>query len=257
MSLPPIIVDDLDRAIDRYVKELGFRLEMIKPADAPREALLSEPPAVAGGLTSQELRFITLRSNKARLQPPATAGGSDWVRGRAGMEYRDLVPNRLGGKVIASHIRLTEGGEVPDYVHYHKIALQIIYCLKGRIKVVYEDQGPPFWLEAGDCVLQPPEIRHRVLECEAGSEVIEVTSPAEHETWVEHEITLPTAHFKPDRDFGGQRFVRRNAAANASGHLGIAAVTGARFDAGISSDVTGQRSLWVKLADGERLSIDL
>ena len=88
----------------------------------------------------------------------------------------------------------------------------MIYCKRGRIKVVYEDQGPPFWLETGDCVLQPPEIRHRVLECTAGAEVIEVSMPAEHETWVEHKITLPTAELKPDRDFSGQRFMRSVAA---------------------------------------------
>ncbi|HEX3102389.1 MAG TPA: VOC family protein, partial [Pyrinomonadaceae bacterium] len=133
------------------------------------------------------------------VQPPATAGGSDWVLGRAGMEYRDLIPGRLGGKVIVSHIRLTSGGEVPDYVHYHKVDFQMIYCKRGRISVVYEDQGPPFWLETGDCVLQPPEIRHRVLECTAGAEVIEVSMPAEHETWVEHEMELPTSELKPDR----------------------------------------------------------
>src|SRR5205085_1261926 len=89
-----------------------------------------------------------------------------------------------------------------------KIDFQMIYCTRGRIRVVYEDQGPPFWLETGDCVLQPPEIRHRVLECTAGAEVIEVSAPAEHETWVEHEIRLPTQMLRPERDFGGQRFVR-------------------------------------------------
>jgi quercetin dioxygenase-like cupin family protein len=124
------------------------------------------------------------------------------------MEYRDLLPSRLGGKLIASHIRLSRGGDVPDYIHYHKVLFQLIYCLSGRIKVVYEDQGPPFWLAAGDCVLQPPEIRHRVLEAEAGSEVLEISSPAEHETWVEHEMSLPTADKKPDRFFDGHRFVR-------------------------------------------------
>ena len=124
------------------------------------------------------------------------------------MMYRDLLPDRLGGKLIASHIRLTEGGPVPDYVHYHKIEFQMIRCIKGRILLVYEDQGEPFWLEPGDWVIQPPEIRHRVLECEAGSEVIEISMPAEHETWVDHEMTLPTIEYRPDRDFGGQRFVR-------------------------------------------------
>jgi mannose-6-phosphate isomerase-like protein (cupin superfamily) len=77
--------------------------------------------------------------------------------------------------------------------------------------VVYEDQGPPFILEAGDCVLQPPEIRHRVLESSAGLEVIEISSPAIHETWVDHELILPTSQFLPERIFNGQKFVRHQA----------------------------------------------
>ncbi|MGB4989659.1 MAG: cupin domain-containing protein, partial [Pyrinomonadaceae bacterium] len=131
----------------------------------------------------------------------------DWITGRAGMEYRDLIPDRMDGEVIASHIRLTKGGEVPDYVHYHKVDFQLIRCLKGRIKVVYEDQGEPFWLEPGDYVIQPPEIRHRVLECTEGSEVMEISIPAEHETWIDHEMTLPTRTVNPERLFSGQRFV--------------------------------------------------
>ena len=216
----PILCDDLDAAVDEYTTKLGYRLDMIFPADAPREAVLSVPSAVADGLLlattiSVERKQIRLVQSIANVQSPTTAGGTDpetsdseWITGRAGMEYRDLIPDRLGRKVIASHIRLSKGGEVDDYVHYHKVDFQMIYCKRGRIRVVYEDQGPPFWLETDDCVLQPPEIRHRVLECTAGAEVIEVSMPAEHETWVEHEIELPTAEIKPDRDFGGQRFVR-------------------------------------------------
>jgi quercetin dioxygenase-like cupin family protein len=202
---PPVQVEDLDAAIEQY-KARGYRLDMIFPAEDPREALVSRG------------------EERLRLQKPVRSQGTDqyrgspysvrasatgdWLRGRAGMEYRDLIPDRLGGKVIASHIRLTEGGEVPDYVHYHKIDFQVIYCKKGRIKVVYQDQGEPFWLEAGDLVLQPPEIRHRVLECTAGAEVIEITTPAEHETWVDHEMELPNSSLNSARDFSGQRFVR-------------------------------------------------
>ena len=208
MSEPTIIAcDNLDEAIQKY-SELGYRLDMIFPADSPREALMSEPSATAGGLTSDSLHreTIRLKLSQPNVQPPNTAGGSDWVTGRAGMEYRDLIPGRLGGKAIASHIRLADEGPVADYVHYHKVDFQMIYCLKGRIKVVYQDQGPPFWLETGDCVVQPPEIRHRVLECTAVAEVLEVTMPAEHETWVEHEMSLPNDIVNPDREFNGQRF---------------------------------------------------
>src|SRR5215468_9464914 len=136
------------------------------------------------------------------------AANNAWYVGRAGMEYRDLIPGRLGGRFIASHIRIPGGGETPDYVHYHKALFQMIYCKAGWARVVYEDQGPPFALEAGDCVLQPPEIRHRVLESSAGLEVIEVACPAEYETCADNELRLPTREVLPERLFGGQRFVR-------------------------------------------------
>jgi quercetin dioxygenase-like cupin family protein len=139
------------------------------------------------------------------------AANDAWYVGRAGMQYRDLIPGRLGGRFIASHIRIPDGGETPDYVHYHKALFQMIYCKAGWALVVYEDQGPPFALEAGDCVLQPPEIRHRVLESSAGLEVIEVACPAEYETCADHEMRLPTRDVLPERLFGGQRFVRHRA----------------------------------------------
>ncbi|MGQ0543436.1 MAG: cupin domain-containing protein, partial [Blastocatellia bacterium] len=142
------------------------------------------------------------------MAEPTPKNKNEWRVGRVGMLYRDLTPDDLKSRVVVSHIRLPFDGEVPDYVHYHKVDFQMIYCVKGRIKVVYEDQGGPFWLKPGDCVLQPPEIRHRVLEAEAGSEVIEVSSPAEHETWIDHDLTLPTNKIQSDRNFNEQRFVR-------------------------------------------------
>jgi quercetin dioxygenase-like cupin family protein len=140
------------------------------------------------------------------------ADGDASSEGRAGMRYRDLIPGRLGGRAIASLIRIDEGGPVPDYVHYHQVGFQMIFCRRGWVRVVYEDQGPPFVMEAGDCVLQPPTIRHRVLEASAGLEVVEVGCPAEHATWRDHALDLPTSQLRPGRVFGGQRFVRHVAA---------------------------------------------
>jgi mannose-6-phosphate isomerase-like protein (cupin superfamily) len=51
-----------------------------------------------------------------------------------------------------------------------------------------------------------------VLESSAGLEVIEVTSPAEHETFVDHHLELPTTTVDQARHFGGQRFVHHRAA---------------------------------------------
>jgi len=78
--------------------------------------------------------------------------------------------------------------------------------------VVYEDQGEPFVVNSGDLGPQPPGIRHRVLESSPGLEVIEITAPALHETWADHDLILPNAKVEPNRLFSGQRFLRHVAA---------------------------------------------
>ena len=128
------------------------------------------------------------------------------------MLYRDLVPGRQGGAIIASLISIAEGGPVPDYVHYHDVLFQLIFCSSGWVKVVYEDQGEPFILYAGDCVIQPPTIRHRVLESGDNLEVIEIGYPAEHLTNADPSTSLPNAEVNPNRVWEGQSFIRHIAA---------------------------------------------
>ena len=192
--IPTRSCTDLDKELTSLLND-GYRLDMIMPADDPHTALLSR--------NEQQVRITT--NPQSEIRNPKSG------RGRAGMEYRDLIPDRAGGRLIASHIRIKKAGEVPDYVHFHKLRFQMIYCKAGWVRVVYEDQGKPFVMNAGDCVLQPPEIRHRVLEASRGAEVIEISAPAEHETWVDHDLALPTESLKPDREFGGQKFVRHAA----------------------------------------------
>ena len=185
---------DLSADVDRLVNG-GFRLEMITPADSPRIAELS-----GHGLRVRIDTTVELSTKQA----PAD---HDDLKGRAGMYYRDLLPDRDGGRVIASHITIPGTGPVNDYVHHHEIDLQFLYVVRGQVKVVYEDQGEPFWMSAGDCVLQPPHIRHQVLESVNDCEVFELASPSQHPTFVDHDLVLPTATLNPDRDFGGQRFM--------------------------------------------------
>lgn len=234
---------ELQDTLSFFTRRLGFRLESILPADDPSVAVLSgyglrlrlvrglcadpgalrllcrAPKELSEGPSLRApngTRIELVEDSSSLVLPPlqpsfvVSQKGDDaqWHTGRAGMRYRDLIPGRLGGRFIASHIVIPEGGPVPDYVHFHKIRLQLIYCYKGWVKVVYEDQGPPFVMQAGDCVLQPPQIRHRVLESSANLEVIELSSPAAHETLVEHHLSLPTPNVTPQRDFYGQRFMR-------------------------------------------------
>ena len=229
---------DLDTALLEH-EARGFRVDMIMPADDPEIIEMS----------CGDARVRLVRSGVARTVD------SEWHTGRAGMEYRDLVPDRLGGRVIASHIRVRDGGPVADYVHYHAIAFQFIYVRAGWVRVVYEDQGEPFVMQAGDCVVQPPLIRHRVLEASAGLEVIEVASPARHATYADHGLQLPTSSVRPDRDFSGQRFSWHRAAPAPVEDLGIAAATKGLVDARIVRD--GSRAAGVELAigNGEVLAV--
>lgn len=200
-----LVCADLDRAIALFTG-LGLRLEMIYPADDPAVAEMRG----AGASVRLVRSGAQVELGAARAAPAFSlvrAGDTPWRTGRAGMEYRDLIPDRQGGRIIGSHIRIVDGGPVPDYVHHHAIELQLIYCYRGWVRVVYEDQGPPFVMTPGTCVLQPPGIRHRVLESSPGLEVIELGVPAVHATHVDHERALPTSEVV-ERSYGGQRFVR-------------------------------------------------
>lgn len=234
---------DLDAATAFYTGDPGFRLDMVMPADAPRMAVLS-----GHGITLHLQQTDASGGDAVHPAPDAAdpgapriqrAGAADaWGAGRAGMQYRDLVPGRMGGRFIASHIRIPGGGPVPDYVHYHRVDFQLIYCRRGWVRVVYEDQGPPFVMQAGDCILQPPAIRHRVLEASSGLEVIEAGSPAEHETWRDHDLVLPTDPPRPQRLFGSQPFVRHVAA---DAHWQPATEAGFEFrDTGIEAATGGR-----------------
>ncbi|HET6969949.1 MAG TPA: cupin domain-containing protein [Phenylobacterium sp.] len=227
---------ELGPALDFFVGELGFRIEAIFPADDPQVATLSghglrlrltpggDPgvlripsPDAGRTLTAPNGTRIELVDPDPPLDVPPLApafvltratDGPAAGQGRAGMLYRDLIPSRLGGRFIASHISIPQGGPVADWVHFHKVRFQMIFCRAGWVRLVYEDQGEPFVLSAGDFVLQPPRIRHRVLESSPGLEVVEIGCPALHETLADHDMALPTGRILPDRDFGRQTFIR-------------------------------------------------
>jgi quercetin dioxygenase-like cupin family protein len=256
---------DLPPALAFFTGELGFRLETIFPADAPTTAILSReglrirlapvdaPPATLRLPADQAGE--TVAPNGTRIVFAAPPGPSDSrppttplqvfkaqgavSTGRAGMIYRDLIPGRLGGTVIASLIAVPEGGPVNDWVHHHELGWQMIFCRAGWVRVAYEDQGSPITMRPGELVLQPPGIRHRVLESSPGLEVIELASPAEHPTHADHDMTLPNGPPRPDRRFGDQTFFfgplgERNSAAAQT----LRRASGGRMTAWIEADAS-------------------
>src|SRR5262245_23915123 len=100
----------------------GLRIRLVRDAAAPRSARIAIPAGawrsergatervVAGGT---QLELVRLEPLAVPALEPAfcvTRATEAWHTGRAGMQYRDLIPGRLGGRYIASHIRITEGG---------------------------------------------------------------------------------------------------------------------------------------------------
>ena len=233
--------DRFDADLAALLDAHGFRIDAIFPADAPTTAVVSghgvrlrleaapqsrpvtlhllsdEPPVGSASLPGGSLleyRPLTTTYELPIAAPSLTITHADGAAepGRAGMRYRDLLPDRWGGAFIASHITIPDGGPVPDYVHFHKVRFQMIFVTAGWVRVVYENQGEPFVMHAGDAVLQPPEIRHRVLESSPGLEVIEVGCPAVHETIADWSLPLPNGAGDPARTWSGSRFVRHVAA---------------------------------------------
>ena len=126
---------NLTETIEFYEHKLGFRLESVFPADDPRVAVMSGfglrlrfdirqnlPAGIllleGRGLPQQSLRApegTLIQFHDVAAAPEFTEtgfcltrfdGGADWKQGRAGMLYRDLISDRLGGRAIASHIRI-------------------------------------------------------------------------------------------------------------------------------------------------------
>lgn len=275
-------VSNLGSAVDFLRVEADFDLMYIHPADSPRVARLVRDGTVielqvgapTGGVivvvddgpgfgdTNGPDGLIVRRSPAPCLLVPAVVeetsiGPSDTDGqhhvGRAGMTYRDLVPSRWGGAVIASSIRIDAAGPVADYVHHHDVLFQLIFCRRGWVEVVYEDQGDPFVLHAGDCVIQPPHIRHRVLSNSDGMEVVEIGYPAEHLTLVERHLRLPNGIDRSSR-WSNQSFVHHH-----NGNRVWTPVSNGveRSETGVSSATNGLAAVEVlRLQRGSTYSIE-
>lgn len=231
---------DLQADVAFFTKDIGFELVSISPAGDPIRAELSgfglairlDTQHVAKDSGCIVIKTAQVRENDQMRSPGGTViiretvkqasqqtieqhqtevctlRTSPWIAGQAGTQTRELIPSRLGGAILAKHFRIPNGGPVVDRVHYHTANFQLVFCVRGWIKLVYEDQGEPITLSAGECVTQPPHIRHRVLETSNGLEVLEIGLPADHVTAIDNAMELPTLRVDSHRLFDGQRFCR-------------------------------------------------
>lgn len=113
------------------------------------------------------------------LNPNAFEGGL-----RSYAKYRDLdIVSATKGLARAHVIKMIPPCDpaVVSNRHYHDVEFQMIYVLKGWIKGEYEGAGVVTMRE-GSCWLQPPRIKHSVLDYSDDCELLEIIMPADFET---------------------------------------------------------------------------
>ena len=99
--------------------------------------------------------------------------------------YRDWLKIRDLGLSAATHGRydawVTRANEMGGATgrHYHEYDFQIMFVLKGWVKMYYEGEGE-FVLEAGDFVYHPPRHVHDFMDYSEDIEIFELASPANH-----------------------------------------------------------------------------
>lgn len=103
---------------------------------------------------------------------------------RAYAQYRDLGIAAGTHGLARAHVIRFMGPCDPQQVsklHFHGVEFQMVYILKGWMKVYLEGEGEILMRE-GSCWTQPPRIRHFVRDYSDDCEVLEVILPAEFET---------------------------------------------------------------------------
>ena len=103
---------------------------------------------------------------------------------RSYAKYRDLgIAPATGGMVQAHVIRFIPPFKPEDVStpHYHDVEFQMIYVLKGWIKSDFEGEGVHTF-NAGSCWIQPPKIKHAVVNYSDDCELLEIVLPADFET---------------------------------------------------------------------------
>jgi uncharacterized RmlC-like cupin family protein len=115
----------------------------------------------------------------SHLNPNAFAGGL-----RSYAKYRDLGMAAATNGLAQAHVIKMIPPCDPAVVskrHYHDVEFQMIYVLKGWIKGEYDGAGE-VTMHEGSCWLQPPKIKHTVLDYSDDCELLEIILPTEFDT---------------------------------------------------------------------------
>ena len=99
-------------------------------------------------------------------------------------KYRDLGMSEATGGMVQAHVIRFVPPCLPEEVsklHFHDVEFQMVYVLKGWIKTELDGQGA-VTMRTGSAWIQPPRIKHKVLDYSDDCEVLEIVLPADFET---------------------------------------------------------------------------
>ena len=99
-------------------------------------------------------------------------------------KYRDLGIAAATDGLVRAHVIRMVPPCIPAVVskrHFHDVEFQMIYVLKGWIKSEFDGAGAVI-MRQGSCWLQPPKIRHSVLDYSDDCELLEIIMPADFDT---------------------------------------------------------------------------
>ena len=103
---------------------------------------------------------------------------------RAYAKYRDLGVAEASQGVARAHVIRLIGPCNPAEVsklHFHDVDFQMVYVLKGWIKTEFDGEGSVV-MQSGSAWIQPPRIKHKVLDYSDDCEVLEIILPADFKT---------------------------------------------------------------------------
>jgi hypothetical protein len=140
-----------------------------KTKSKPRKSAASKPRKPAAKSAPRRKSAARTKSRRAPRQK-FTVSHHDEQDFRTGLrnyaKYRDLgISKATDGMVQAHVIRFVPPCRPWEVAkrHYHDVDFQMVYVLKGWLRSEFEGQGEVV-LRTGACWIQPPRIKHTVLE---------------------------------------------------------------------------------------------
>ena len=149
-------------------------VEITAPADVEtipgRDAALPPRPAASGRVSAFAASYDGPEAYKVGDGP------------RRFLAYRDVAATKATGRrVNINVVRNSKAGDSSTGWHYHTLACQFVYVLKGWSRVEVEGQGE-FTIRAGDAMTLPHKLKHDVTGFSADFTVLELNIPADYDT---------------------------------------------------------------------------